>query len=107
MILLLGKNDAVEKYAEETLKIDMGNDIAYYPDYKVHHTEFKKYIDIARDEEPPVITTQNNEMIDVLLSSDLDLEVIRVREYNNKICVAKHTKEEAWDLRQEYEMELR
>ena len=107
MILLLGKNDAVEKYAEETLKIDMDNDIAYYPDVITHHTEVKKYIDIARDEKPLVITTQRNDMIDALLSSDLELEVIRVRECDNKIYAAKHTKEEAWGLREEYEMELR
>lgn len=31
MILLLGKNDLVEKYADEILKIDMRNDIVYYP----------------------------------------------------------------------------
>ena len=107
MILLLGKNDAVEKYAEETLKIDMDNDIVYYPSVTTHHTEVSKYVDIAREEKPPVITTQRMDMIDVLLSSDLELEVIRVREHNNQIYAAKHTKEEAWDLRQMYEMELR
>lgn len=37
MILLLGKNSAVEEYAKEILKIDMDNDIVYYPGVTTHY----------------------------------------------------------------------
>lgn len=65
MILLLGKNSAVEEYAKEILKIDMDNDIVYYPDTTTHYTELQEYVEIAKEEQPPVITTQNIEMIDI------------------------------------------
>lgn len=39
MILLLGKNDAVERYANEILQCDMDNDIVYYPDETTHYSE--------------------------------------------------------------------
>ena len=41
MILLLGKNSVVEEYAKEILKIDMDNDIVYYPDTTTHYTELQ------------------------------------------------------------------
>lgn len=94
MILLLGINDVVEEYAENVLKIDMRNDIVYYPSVTTHHTELGKYVDIAREEEPPVITTQNLEMIEVLLESDLDFDVVTVRIYGNEIKSRTLTKEE-------------
>ena len=106
-ILLLGKNDAVEEYAKETLKIDMRNDIVYYPNVTTHYTELYKYVEIAREDKPPVITTQSSEMIDVLLSSDLDLQVITVVEHNQKVYARIKTKEEALQLRDEYGLELR
>lgn len=93
-ILLLGINDVVEEYAKNVLKIDMGNDIVYYPSVTTHHTELGKYVDIAREEEPPVITTQNLEMVDVLLESDLDFDVVTVRMYGNEIKSRTLTKEE-------------
>lgn len=93
-ILLLGINDVVEEYAKNVLKIDMGNDIVYYPSVTTHHTELGKYVDIAREEEPLVITTQNLEMVDVLLESDLDFDVVTVRMYGNEIKSRTLTKEE-------------
>ena len=44
MILLLGKNDIVEEFAREVLKIDMNNDIVYYPSITTHYTELNKYV---------------------------------------------------------------
>lgn len=107
MILLLGKNDVVEEYARETLKIDMGNDIVYYPSVTTHYTELEKYVEVAREEEPPVITTQSLEMIDTLLSSELDLEVITVVRTDKGIREREVNKEKAWQLRNEYGLELR
>lgn len=94
MILLLGINDVIEEYAEKVLKIDIGNDIVYYPSVTTHHTELRKYVDVAREEAPPVITTQSLEMLDVLLGSDLDFDVVTVRMYDNEIRSRTLTKEE-------------
>lgn len=107
MILLLGLNDAVERYAEHTLKVDMRNDIVYYPSVTTHHTELYRYVDIAREEEPPVITTQSLEMIDAFLGSDLDIDVITVKEYDNELKTRKLTKEEARELREAFDADLR
>ena len=106
-ILLLGINEVVEKYAENILKIDMVNDIVYYPSVTTHHTEFGKYVDIAREEEPPVITTQNLELIDVLLESDLDFKVVTVRMYGNEIKARTMTKEDAIDCRKKFDFDPR
>jgi hypothetical protein len=107
MILLLGINDVVEEYAENVLKIDMRNDIAYYPSVTTHYIEFGKYVDIVREEKPPVITTQSLEMTDVLLESDLDFEVVTVRRCDNEIKSRTLTKEEALDCRNKFNFEPR
>ena len=107
MILLLGINDVVEEYAEKVLKIDIGNDIVYYPSITTHHTELGKYVDIAREEEPPVITTQSLEMLDVLLESDLDFEVITVRRYDNEIKSRTMTKEDVVCYRERFDFDPR
>ena len=107
MILLLGKNDVIEEYAKETLKVDMRNDIVYYPEVTTHYTELDKYVEIAKEEEPCVITTQSLEMIDILLTSDLDLQVITVYKNRKGLHVIIKTKEEAWQLREEYGLDLR
>ena len=104
MILLLGKNDLVENYADSTLHIDMRNDIVYYSDQETHHTELYKYVNITKEEKPPVITTQNLEMINVLLDSDLDFSVYTVYE-NNK--VRKMSKQEAINASRNLGIELR
>lgn len=106
MVLLLGKNDVVEEFARETLKIDMNNDIVYYPSVTTHYTELNKYIEIARKEKPPVITTQSLEMIDILLNSDLKIEVVCVQKHDT-IRAVKYTKEKAWSLRCEIGLDLR
>lgn len=85
MILLLGKNDAVERYAKEILNIDIGRDIVYYPDEKTHYSELSQWIDKARKENPPVITTQRLDMIDAFLHSDLEFKVITAVEFNGDI----------------------
>lgn len=107
MILLLGKNNVVEKYAGETLKIDIVNDMAYYPSITTHCTEFKKYIDIVKEEKPAVITTQSLEMIDIFLKSDLDFDVVTVRDIENEIRERKLSKAEALNLRMSIGLDLR
>lgn len=106
MILLLGKNDVVEEYARKVLKVDE-DDILYCPDIKDHHSEFEKYVEWAKEDEYKVITTQNSEMIDVFLASDLDFKVITVRRYNDKIKAARRTKEYVNDCREAFSFELR
>ena len=85
MNLLLGKNNAVERYAKEILNIDMDNDIVYYPDETTHYTELPEWIEIAREENPPVVTTQRLDMIDAFLYSDLDFKVITAIEVDGNI----------------------
>ena len=67
MILLLGKNDAVKRYAKEILNIDMDNDSVYYPDEMTHYTELSQWVELAKEEEPYVVTTQRLDMIDAFL----------------------------------------
>ena len=71
MILLLGKNDAVERYAKEILNIDMSNDIVYYPDETTHYSELSR--------------CQRLDMINEFLHSDLDFKVITAIE--SKGCI--------------------
>ena len=71
----------------------MDNDIVYYPDVTTHYTELQKYVEIAKEEQPPVITTQNIEMIDILLNSDLDLKVITVCYSDKKLKARVLSKE--------------
>ena len=108
MILLLGKNDAVERYAKEVLNIDMDNDIVYYPDITTHYSELSQYIDIAKEEEPPIITTQNTEMLDVLLHSDLEFKVITAYVINGSINARViKDREEALYAKEMLKLELR
>lgn len=106
-ILLLGKNDVVEEYAEKILKIEDKDDILYCPDMTDHHTEFGRYINFAKEDKHSVITTQNLEMIDVLLASDLDFKVVTVRRYNDEIKAAIRTKEYVNDCREAFSFDPR
>ena len=85
MILLLGKNNAVERYAKEILNIDMDNDIVYYPDEISHYTDLLKWVELAREEKPYVVTTQRLDMIDAFLYSNLEFKVITAIEVNGNI----------------------
>ena len=75
MILLLGKNNAIVRYTKEILKMNVDK-IAYYPSITTHYTDFPKYISLIKERNPTIITTQNSELIDILLCSDLDFNVI-------------------------------
>lgn len=107
MILLLGKNNAVERYAKEILSIDMDNDIVYYPDEITHYTELPEWIEIAREENPPVVTTQRLDMIDVFLHSDLDFKVITAIETDGSIKGRVLNKEKALYVKDVLGLELR
>lgn len=85
MILLLGKNNAVERYAKEILNIDMDNDIVYYPDVTTHYSELSQWVELARRENPPVVTTQRLDMINEFLHSDLEFKVITAVECDRDI----------------------
>lgn len=85
MILLLCKNDAVERYAKEILNIDLDNDIAYYPDIITHYSELSQWVELAKEENPYVVTTQRLDMIDAFLHSDLEFKVITAVEVNGNI----------------------
>lgn len=103
-ILLLGFNDLVVEYAKDVLRVE---NIAYYPSITTHFTELKKYVGIALEDKPQVITTQSNELIDVFLQSELDFEIVTVRKCAGKLRTRTLTKEAALDLREKYDCELR
>ena len=108
MILLLGKNNAVERYAKEILNIDRDNDIVYYPDETTHYTELSKWVELARKEEPPVITTQRLDMIEAFLYSDLEFKVITAVEVNGDIKARiLESKEKALYVKDYLGLELR
>lgn len=108
MILLLGKNNAVERYAKEILNIDMDNDIVYYPDGTTHYTELSKWVELAREEDPYVVTTQRLDMIDAFLHSDLEFKVITAFEVNGNIKVrVLESKEKAIYVKDILGLELR
>lgn len=105
MILLLGKNDMVEMYAREVLKLDLNTELACYPfSVTTHYTELPYYIEKAKDEKPFAITTQNLELIDIFLSSDLDFDVITVYGLDRIRSVSKAL---AMEIRNDFGLELR
>jgi hypothetical protein len=106
MILLLGKNDLVENYAEKVIGIDIENELCFYPDKTTHYTEYDKEIECLREEEPPVVTSQNIEFINYMLDSDLDFEVWTVYDYERDL-VRKLDKETAIKAHRELSIELR
>lgn len=108
MILLLGKNDAVERYAREILKKEP-NDIFYCPSITDHYTEFKQYVDGIKNGviNKEIINTQNAEMINVFLKSDLKFDVITAIEINGEIKARVVNKEYAIKCKEVFELELR
>ena len=107
MILLLGKNDAVEEYAEKVMQIDIYDDLVYYPDITTHHTELGQFVEYAKKDQPAAITTQNLEMIDKLLESDLDFDIITVRKYDGELRTRTKSKEELISLRDRFDFDPR
>ncbi|HAU85204.1 MAG TPA: hypothetical protein DCW90_06795 [Lachnospiraceae bacterium] len=107
MILLLGKNNAVERYAKEILNIDLDNDIVCYPDTTTHYSELSQWIELAREEKPPVITTQRLDMINEFFHSDLDFKVITAIESDGDIKARIVEKEKALYIKEELGLELR
>ena len=107
MILLLGKNNAVERYAKEILNIDMDNDIVYYPDITTHYSELSQWVELAKRENPPVVTTQRLDMINEFLHSDLDFKVITAIESDGAIKARVVEKEKALYIKDNLGLELR
>ena len=107
MILLLGKNPVVEEYAEKVMQIDIYDDLVYYPDITAHHTELGQFVEYARKDQPAAITTQNLEMIDELLKSDLDFDIITVRKYDGELRTRTKSKEELISLRDSFDFDPR
>jgi hypothetical protein len=107
MKLLLGKHDVITAYVENVLNLDCDLDVLCCPAVNTHHTEFGSYIDIIKKENPPVITTQSLEMLDVLLKSNLQFEIITVRRYDDEIRAATRTKDYVVDCRKAWNFDPR
>lgn len=107
VVLLLGRNDELEQYAKDVLKIDIENDLRYVPHPTVHHTDFPEYIDGIKEENVGFVTTQSLEMIDVLVKSDLDLEVVTVRNCDGELRARKMSKERVKTNRDTFDFDPR
>ena len=101
MKLLLGRINVIAEYAETNLKMNK-EDIVYYPTIPTHHTELGKYVDVIKEHSPSVITTQSVEMMDTLLASDLDFEVITVRKVDKVIHSRSLSKNEVVEDRKKF-----
>ena len=101
MKLLLGRIDVIAEYAETNLKMNK-EDIAYYPTIPTHHTELGEYVDVIKENLPSVITTQSVEMMDTLLASDLNFEVVTVRKIDNVIHSRSLPKNEVVEDRKKF-----
>jgi hypothetical protein len=78
MIILLGVNSEVESYAKQVMGLNVKTDLVCYPGNLTHYTEYGDLIENIEKDNPTAITSQNAEFIDLLLGSDLDLEVRNV-----------------------------
>lgn len=110
MILLLGKSKNIGTYLSEN--IHQEDKIIFCPEPDVHFSEFPNIINEIKEYNPSVIVSHNMEFIDCLLSSDLEFDVTTVREDINNITLLPYftrtlSKQEAYELREKYEMELR
>lgn len=94
--LLLGRPENIINYATNIYLCPSSE--TYFLDYNSYVDKIKQLYPISR-----YISTQNKEMIDVLLLSDLNLDVITVRADE----IIKRTKEEALQDRKNFSMELR
>ena len=56
-----------------------------YPDIITHYSELSQWVELARRENPPVVTTQRLDMINEFLHSDLDFKVITAVEIDGNI----------------------
>ena len=101
MKLLLGRIDVIAEYVETNLKMNK-EDIAYYPTIPTHYTELGKYVDVIKENSPSVITTQSVEMMDTLLASDLNFEVVTVRKIDNVIHSRSLPKNEVIEDRKKF-----
>lgn len=82
MILILGKDNLIKEFITE-YGYDYNKDITYVPDIRTHHSAYSSYeIDKIKKENKPIVATQNKEMIEALIHSDLKFIVITVREFN-------------------------
>lgn len=109
MILLLGKTKAIGNYLSKN--IHQEDKIIFCPEPDVHFSEFPNIINEIKEYNPSVIISHNMEFIDCLLNSDLEFDVITVRgikHYNDELYhVRTLIKQDALELREKYEMELR
>lgn len=106
MILLLGKREYIRKYCNDN-GIDI-RDMFVCPHMDMHYTDYYKCIDLAKCIKCKYINTQNNEMLDIILKSDLEISnIITIVEVDGEIKIRDISKEKAIQLKYEYEIELR
>lgn len=106
-LLLLGCDNNIREYVKDILNKDVNN-IEYYPDERTHYSEFEQVVDVIRNKKTELIVSQNMEFVDVLLKSELNFDVITViRNEKGEIKHRTISKEKAFQLRDDYCMELR
>ena len=107
MILLLGKRESVEGYIRNEKEKNESYFYVTCPSSLDHHSEYGKYIPQIRLEKPQALTTQSLEMVDTLLESDLEFDVVTLKTMDGKTYERRMEKKEALMLRDEFNIDLR
>lgn len=108
-IVLTGRNEHVRAIAKE-LKAKL----YYLPRCEDHYTDYPAIIKdfqghLEYEDGIIIVTTQSAEFLDCLLESEFDFSQVTVRHYNDDAHyrIRVLTKEEAWENRCAFNMELR
>lgn len=111
-IVLTGRPNHVRKVAKylEALLYYLPGTEDYFEDYPKIVDELQKHLAHCEDR-VVIITTQSEEFLDCLLQSNLDFVQVTVRKYDHDpddtYRIRVLTKEEAWENRCAFNMELR
>lgn len=101
--VLLGLDEAIKEYAK---KKDI-KEIVYWPEISTHTSEIPLWIAKAKTEQPEYIITQNKELLDALLASDLELRIVTVFINDDKLYSRSMTKDRAIILQKKMGMDIR
>ena len=111
-IVMTGRDEDIFAVAQRLVK-SACRDILCYPNDTDYFKDYPEIIEALRhgledDEDTVVITTQSAEFLDCLLQSDIDFILATVRVDDKGVYYLRVlSKEEAWENRCNFKMELR
>ena len=107
MFLFLGKYKDVTNFLMMHSDVFSENFIEKYPLTTSHYSEFPNYIHSLKEKNLIGLLSQNLEFIDLLLQSDIPVQVVCIHKCGEEFKVKEYTKEKAWKLRTEVGFDLR